>query len=57
MTLATQIPREVCEQINLGYLDPAAMDLDRLAAEPGTVVIPNAGEVLYRIRKDLEKEA
>ncbi len=57
VTLATQIPREVCEQINLGYLDPAAMDLDRLAAEPGTVVIPNAGEVLYRIRKDLEKEA
>jgi lactate racemase len=51
VTLATQIPREVCERVNLGYLDPATMDLDALAAEPGTVVIPNAGEVLYRIRK------
>jgi nickel-dependent lactate racemase len=51
VSLATQIPREVCEQVNLGYVDPRTVDLDALAAEPGTVVIPNAGEVLYRIRK------
>ncbi len=51
VTLATRIPREVCESINLGYLDPDAVDLDALAAEPGTVVIPNAGEVLYRVRE------
>ncbi|GAB97313.1 nickel-dependent lactate racemase [Kineosphaera limosa] len=50
VTLATQIPREVCESINLGYLDPASVDLQALAAEPGTVVIPNAGEVLYRVK-------
>ncbi|HIT76347.1 MAG TPA: DUF2088 domain-containing protein [Candidatus Avipropionibacterium avicola] len=50
VTLATQIPREVCESINLGYLDPASLDLDAMAAEPGTVVIPNAGEILYRVR-------
>ncbi len=50
VTLATQIPRETCEAINLGYLDPSTVDLDALAAEPGTVVIPNAGEVLYRLR-------
>ncbi len=50
VTLATQIPREVCESINLGYLDPDTVDLDALAAEPGTVVIPNAGEVLYRVK-------
>ncbi len=50
VTLATRIPREVCESINLGYLDPATVDLDALAAEPGTFVIPNAGEVLYRVR-------
>jgi len=50
VTLATQIPREVCESINLGYLDPASVDLEVLAKEPGTVVIPNAGEVLYRLR-------
>ncbi|WP_432560610.1 lactate racemase domain-containing protein [Granulicoccus sp. GXG6511] len=50
VTLATQIPREVCESINLGYLDPAEVDLEALAQEPGTVVIPNAGEILYRVR-------
>lgn len=50
VTLATKIPREVCESINLGYLDPDEIDLEALAAQPGTVVIPNAGEVLYRAR-------
>jgi len=54
VTLATQIPQEVCESINLGYLDPATVDLEALAAEPGTVVIPNAGEILYRLRKAQE---
>lgn len=51
VTLATQIPREVCESINVGYLDPDTVDLDALAAEPGTTVIPNAGEVLFRLRR------
>ena len=50
VTLATQIPRETCEAINLGYLDTATVDLEALANDPGTVVIPNAGEVLYRLR-------
>jgi nickel-dependent lactate racemase len=51
VTLATQIPREVCERINLGYLDPDTVDLEALSSEPGTTVIPNAGEVLYRLRR------
>ncbi|WP_203567249.1 lactate racemase domain-containing protein [Aestuariimicrobium ganziense] len=51
VTLATQIPREVCESINLGYLDPDTIDLEAMAEEPGTVVIENAGEVLYRLRE------
>lgn len=50
VTLATQISPEVCESINLGYLDPDTVDLDALAQEEGTTVIPNAGEVLYRLR-------
>ncbi|MFK5634820.1 MULTISPECIES: lactate racemase domain-containing protein [unclassified Ornithinimicrobium] len=50
VTLATGIPQEVCQQINLGYLDPRSVDLDALAAEPGTTVVANAGEVLYRLR-------
>ncbi|WP_299520748.1 lactate racemase domain-containing protein [uncultured Serinicoccus sp.] len=50
VTLATQIPESVCTRINLGYLDPDTVDLQALSEEPGTTVIPNAGEVLYRVR-------
>lgn len=52
VTLATQIPREVCESINVGYLDPADVDLQALTEEPGTVVIHDAGEVLYRLNAE-----
>ena len=50
VTLATRIPREVCESINLGYLDPGTVDLAALAADPDVFVVPSAGEVLYRAR-------
>lgn len=50
VTLATGIPEDVCRQIGVGYLDPASVDLEALEAEPGVVVIRNAGEVLYRLR-------
>lgn len=50
VTLATQIPREVCEQINVGYLDSATVDLAAWEADPAATVIHNAGEVLYRLR-------
>lgn len=52
VTLATAIPREVCEQVNLGYLDPAEVDLAVLAGEPGTKVVENAGEVLFKLSRD-----
>ena len=49
VTLATRIPEEVCRAANLGYLDPDSLDL---AAEQaaGTFVVPDAGEVLFRLR-------
>ncbi len=50
VTLATQIPREVCESINLGYRDPASIDIAAWEADPEAFVVPNAGEVLYRVR-------
>jgi hypothetical protein len=31
-------------------LDPAAVDLDAFAADPGTLVVAEAGEVLFRRR-------
>jgi hypothetical protein len=32
------------------YLDPAEVDPDAWAADPDTLVVPQAGEVLYRLR-------
>src|SRR4051794_40101322 len=50
VTLATGIPEAVVRAINLDYLDPAQIDPDGWAADPGTLVVPQAGEVLYRLR-------
>jgi nickel-dependent lactate racemase len=49
VTLATGIPRERCDRINLGYLDPAMVDLTALEADSSCLVVPRAGEFLYRI--------
>ena len=49
-TLATGIPEDVVHRADLAYLDPATLDLDACRADPETLVVPNAGEVLYRLR-------
>ena len=49
VTLATGIPREAVEAVNLGYLDPAEVDIAAFEADPDTFVEPHAGEVLYRL--------
>ena len=53
VTLATGIPEDRCRRINLGYLDPASIRLEewRGRESEGIVVIPRAGEKLYRLRK------
>jgi len=48
VTLATGIPRERCERIDLGYLDPASVDLEAWKKDPDTLVVLRAGEMLYR---------
>jgi nickel-dependent lactate racemase len=50
VTLATGLPADVVRRANLGYLDPAAVDPDRWSSDPDTLVVPDAGEVLYRLR-------
>jgi nickel-dependent lactate racemase len=50
VTLATAIPEEVTRAANLDYLDPAKVDASAWAAEPDTLVVPDAGEDLYRLR-------
>lgn len=61
VTLATGIPKERCERINLGYQDPAAvgasgagrgsprLSKDAWSVEDGTLVVQRAGEQLFRI--------
>ncbi len=51
VTLATGIPEERCRRINLGYLDPAAVDIGAWAGREaeGVLLVPRAGEMLYRL--------
>ena len=50
--LATGIPRELCQRINLGYLDPAEVHPQEWQGceDDGVLVVPRAGEMLYRVR-------
>ena len=52
VTLATGIPPEVCEAINLGYRDPDSINPDDWAncEDEGLLLVPNAGEILYRLK-------
>lgn len=50
VTLATGIPEHVVRRAGLDYLSPDDVDLTALDADPGTLVVPNAGEVLLRLR-------
>jgi nickel-dependent lactate racemase len=53
VTLATGIPRERCDRINLGYLDPATVNVAEWEGrtEEGILVVPRAGEMLFRVRR------
>ena len=52
VVLATGIPADVCERINLGYMDPATIDPKDYADREGEGVlyVPKAGETLYRLK-------
>ena len=50
VTLATGIPEEVCRAVNLGYRDPATIDVAAFAADRDALVVPRVGEVLFRLR-------
>jgi len=53
VTLATGIPREVCERINMGYRDPASINPADYAGreEEGVLLVPKAGEMLYQLEE------
>lgn len=51
VTLATGIPRERCEQVNLGYLDHTSINIGDWEGreDEGILVVHRAGETLYRL--------
>lgn len=49
---ATAISPEVCAAYNVEHIDPASLDLDALRADPDTLVVDHAGEVLHRLASD-----
>jgi nickel-dependent lactate racemase len=54
VTLATGIPRERCELVNLGYRDPATIQPEEWGErrEDDILLVPHAGEYLYRLKSD-----
>ena len=53
VTLATGIPREVCESINLGYRDWRDIRVEDYVnrEDEGVLYVPKAGEMLYHLRE------
>jgi len=51
VVLATSIPRTKCEQMNLGYMDPAEIDLAEYEGREaeGILFVDHAGETLHRL--------
>jgi nickel-dependent lactate racemase len=51
VVLATSIPKEKCEQVNLGYMNPADVRIADYAGKEGEGIlyVDHAGETLYRL--------
>ena len=52
VTLASQISEEDCARLNLGYLDPASINIDewKNREDEGILYVPKAGEILFRLK-------
>jgi lactate racemase len=53
VTLATGIPPERCKQVNLGYCNPGSIVPEEWIGREaeGVLLVPYAGELLYRLKK------
>ena len=58
VTIASQIPRDVCERINLGYRDPASIDIESFAnrEDEGILLVRKAGEHLHRLEEGVSTQ-
>ena len=52
VSLATAVPEALCRRINLGYVGPDTIDPAAWAEGEKDLVVPHAGEVLYRLERD-----
>jgi hypothetical protein len=52
VTLATAIDADTTRALGLTYLDPASIDIAEWERDPETLVVHNAGEILYRLRAE-----
>ncbi len=54
VVLASQIPKDVCEHVNLGYRDPDSIDENEYKdrEDEGYLYVPKSGELLYRLKDD-----
>jgi hypothetical protein len=50
VTLATGIDEATTRALGLHHRDPAGIDPAARSADPDTLVVPDAGEILYRLR-------
>jgi nickel-dependent lactate racemase len=52
VTLASKLSAEDCASLNLGYLDPATINLKDWEGreDDGILCVPKAGEILYRLK-------
>ena len=53
VTLASKLPAEDCARLNLGYLDPAKIEIKDWQGreDEGILFVPRAGEILYRLAR------
>jgi len=52
VTLASKIAAEDCARLNLGYLDPVKVNVEKWKdrEDESVLYVPKAGEVLYRLK-------
>lgn len=53
VTLASKISAEECARLNLGYADPATIHIEewRGREAEGVLLVPRAGEILFKVRR------
>lgn len=53
LTIASQIPESVCRRINVGYRDPATINVEDFAdrEDEGVLLVRKAGEMLYQLNQ------